>query len=109
MYTSLVDALENRKMEDQLDWSFQVHAIARVCMLHWDRQFLALTRENSLNMHLYSTYIDDQNIIMQALPMGTRWNGEKLIIMQNEVEIDRMASTSYVRWKNEVDRTVDGE
>ena len=68
-------------------------AIARVYMLQWDRQFLALARENNLNLNQYFRYIDDQNNVIEALPLGTRWNGEKLVVMPDEVEVDKMTPT----------------
>ena len=55
-------------------------------MLQWDRQFLHLAEENGLNLHLYARYVDDQNHVTEALPPGTRWDGEKLTIVPDEAE-----------------------
>ena len=76
-----------RKQEDGGPIGLELSgSIARVFMLRWDRQFLHLAKENGLNLHLYARYVDDQNQGPQALPTGTRWDGEKLTIVPEDVE-----------------------
>ena len=71
----------------------QSGSIARVFMLRWDRQSLHLARENVLKLHLYFRYTDDQNHINEPLPRGTRWDGEKLSVVPEELEADKETPT----------------
>ena len=53
------------------------------------RQFPNLAKENALNSLLCSRYIADQNHVTEALPPVTRWNGEKFVVIPEEVEADK--------------------
>ena len=76
-------------------------ALARVVMLWWDKQFLRKTTENSIPLHLYKRYIDDQNMAGKPLPPGSRWvegpwaNGfGKMMVIEEKEEEDSQIPTS---------------
>ena len=60
-------------------------ALARVVMIKWDQEFLALARANSIQVLMYKRYVDDGNQCVVALPPGTRWcDTERRMIMKEE-------------------------
>ena len=48
-------------------------ALARIVMLWWDKEFNKMLASNSISIHLYKRYIDDQNLAGKPLKPGTRW------------------------------------
>ena len=68
-------------------------AVGKVVMLAWCREFhTKLTRATesipSHELYLHKLYVDDNNLVMEELPPGTRLVEDKFTIVEEEVEGD---------------------
>ena len=65
--------------------------LAKAVMVPWDRRFVEKLEKLSVNQKLYCRYVDDQNIVVEVLSPGSRYNREedKIEIMEEMVENDR--------------------
>ena len=52
--------------------------VAKLVMNRWNTRFKELAIQNEITIYLNKTYVDDQNLLMEALEMGKRWTGEKM-------------------------------
>ena len=52
--------------------------VARIVMDYWATKFREMARENNITLYLMKKYVDDVNVLMEALGCGIRWNGEKM-------------------------------
>ena len=52
--------------------------VAKLVMGYWGRKFKEKAIENKLTIYLNKVYVDDVNLLMEAIERGWRWNGEKL-------------------------------
>ena len=63
-------------------------------MLSWSRELkgkIARAAANipSFHLHLHELYVDDNNVVCEELPMGTRLVGERWEVQEDRVEEDR--------------------
>ena len=52
--------------------------VARIVMDYWARKFKELVKANNLTIYMFRKYVDDINLVMEALGIGYRWNGEQM-------------------------------
>ena len=59
-------------------------------MVPWDRQFVEKLARLEIRRKLYTRYIDDQNIVVEELEPGSRYNREeeKIEIIEELIERD---------------------
>ena len=62
--------------------------VAKLVMSYWMRCFKELAVVNNLQMYLNKMYVDDINLLMEAIKPGSRWNGESLEWRQEWEEED---------------------
>ena len=65
--------------------------LAKAVMVPWDRRFVEKLGRLLVNQKLYTRYIDDQNIVVEVLSPGSRFNKEedKIEIVEELVESDK--------------------
>ena len=63
-------------------------------MVKWDQKFRKKLAELVGNVLLYKRYIDDQNVVMEAVGPGVRYNKEeqRLEQVENDTEVDEVPS-----------------
>ena len=64
-------------------------AIARIVMEVWEQRIRKLMKENEINVYLIRKYVDDVNLILQALGYGVRWEGGRMRWREEWEEEDR--------------------
>ena len=52
--------------------------VAKLVMNRWNVRFKELAIQNEITIYLNKTYVDDQNLLLEALDMGRRWTGDKI-------------------------------
>lgn len=57
--------------------------LARLVMFWWDEKFLAKLSKLGISLKLYLRYVDDGNMALWPLPLGTRVVGENLPSLRN--------------------------
>ena len=70
-------------------------AVARVVMDYWAKRFREMARENNLTIYMFKKYVDDVNVVMEALGSGYRWNGETMEWKKEWEEEDRNGGEEY--------------
>ena len=50
--------------------------IARIVMDEWTLRFVKVLLDNEVEIHLLAKYVDDLNLILGMLPLGTRWSSK---------------------------------
>ena len=78
-------------------------AVSKVFMVNWCRQFkqkmiLATTDLPDFTIHLYKFYVDDHNLVVEALPPGARLLEEKVKVVAEEVENDLSGCGGTSTW-----------
>ena len=65
--------------------------LAKAVMVPWDKQFVEKLARLEIRRKLYTRYIDDQNIVVEELEPGSRYNREeeKIEIVEEMIERDR--------------------
>ena len=68
-------------------------AVSKVFMVNWCRKFkekmrIATTDLPNFTIHLYKFYVDDHNLVVEALPPGARLVEEKVKVVAEEIEDD---------------------
>ena len=63
--------------------------VARIIMDEWAVSFLHKISEAGVDVHLFAKYVDDINLIMTRLDLGTRWKGEVMEWSEQWEEEDR--------------------
>ena len=53
-------------------------AVARVCMLHWDGEWLERLASNNIRLEKGARYMDDLRAFLHGLKMGWRWHAGEL-------------------------------
>ena len=56
--------------------------------LWWDKEFLKTTTKLGVKIYSYFRYVDDTEMIVRALDLGTRFDGGQLVIKEDLVETD---------------------
>ena len=64
--------------------------LARLVMLWWDGKFLTKLQILGVWLEFYLRYVDDGNMAAWALPPGTRLIGDRLSILEEHVENDKL-------------------
>ena len=52
--------------------------VARLVMMYWEKKFKQILMANNITAYMFAWYVDDVNLLLQALGLGWRWTGEKL-------------------------------
>ena len=52
--------------------------VARIVMDHWASIFLSRVSEAGVDVHLFAKYVDDVNLVLSGLSLGTRWSKDTL-------------------------------
>ena len=63
--------------------------IGRVTMDVWRYSMQNLMKENNLTQYLLEKYVDDAEILCENLPLGTRWDGERMTTTPETEAVDR--------------------
>ena len=66
-------------------------AIAKIVMQIWEDKMIMMMKENKIDVYMFRKYVDDVNIILEALGMGVRWcdNEKRMKWMQEWEEEDK--------------------
>ena len=62
--------------------------VARIVMDQWAARFLVTITDAGLEVHAMMKYVDDVNLVVTALPLGTRWDGVKFYSSQQTIAED---------------------
>ena len=62
--------------------------IGRISMDVWTLEMRRLMEDNRIKAYLFEKYVDDSEIIMENLPPGSRWDGQKITATTNDAEQD---------------------
>ena len=54
--------------------------VARIVMDQWAAEFLVKTQDANINLHMFTKYVDDVNVILSMLKKGTRWSQENEVL-----------------------------
>ena len=70
-------------------------AAGKVFMVNWCKKFKEKMRLATVDLpnfafHLYKFYVDDHNLVVEALPAGARLQGEKVRVVPEEIENDQL-------------------
>ena len=68
--------------------------IGRISMDHWRVSTAALMAENKMTCYLLEKYVDDSELVTENLPMGTRWDGTRLVTTEDKAYEDIDAGKS---------------
>ena len=53
---------------------------ARIVMDHWASIFLTRVSEAGTDVHLFAKYVDDVNLVLSGLALGTRWSKDTMTL-----------------------------
>ena len=83
-------------------------AVARLYMMWWDKQFLALADKAGAEIKMYKRYVDDTNIIIKTLNPGQRWDkvAQQIKVYPDKVEEDQDTEND-VRTAREIRKMAD--
>ena len=81
--------------------------LAKAVMVPWDRRFVEKLEKLSVNQKLYCRYVDDQNIVVEVLSPGSRYNREedKIEIVGEFKHIQVRTATIIKRDGTEISRS----
>ena len=68
--------------------------IARIVMDQWVKMFLVKVSKAGARVHLLAKYVDDVNMIMGMLPLGTRWEDGMLTHSKEKESLDKAENRS---------------
>ena len=63
-------------------------AAARLVLIWFDNEFILLVRTAGINITLYKRFVDDDNILTKAVPVGSKWcpvNKKLVVDSSNQV------------------------
>ena len=55
-------------------------------MIWWDRTLKSRLAESGILVRLLKRYVDNVNLAAQEIPLGARYEDERLVIKQEEIE-----------------------
>ena len=70
--------------------------VARIVMDEWASLFLTRIVDSGVKVHAMMKYVDDINLILAMIKIGSRWRGEKLVHSQEWEEEDRATGKTGV-------------
>ena len=62
--------------------------VAELVMSEWDLRFREKMKENQKEVLMDETYVDDQDLFIEELRLGERWNGSKISWSREWEEMD---------------------
>ena len=68
--------------------------IGRITMDAWMRDMRRLLEDNNMKTYLMEKYVDDCNTILENIPLGSRWEENKVTISEARAEEDRTAKVT---------------
>ena len=63
--------------------------VARIVMDNWASSFLNRVSEAGTRVHLFAKYVDNVNLVLGGLSLGTRWSRNSLVHTAEAEEMDR--------------------
>ena len=79
--------------------------IGRITMDTWRTKIKQRMLDNGLRPFLLEKYVDDCELVLENVPQGTRWDGQKLVVTPESTQEDKEANKS----KEEVTMTAWGQ
>ena len=80
--------------------------IARIVMDQWLLKFLAILDQAGVEVYMAAKYVDDVNVVMSMLGLGSRWDGSEVVWSQEQEETDRTQSRTREEVTMEVTRDI---
>lgn len=68
--------------------------VGRITMDVWRGEMFRLMEENSMTNYLLEKYVDDGEVLCENIPMGSRWDGSKMVVTDEAAEDDRITQRS---------------